>query len=122
MINISKNIRRLREAKGLSQENIAFDLGISQSTYSKIERDASNITVARLMKIAELLDVDVYDIFDKDRTERKASQNNSLSSNKPTNKDLNLFIEEIKHIYEKTLDAQEKHIAFLQKEMDKKRE
>ncbi len=121
MINISKNIRRLREAKGLSQENIAFDLGISQSTYSKIERDASNITVARLMKIAELLDVDVYDIFDKDRAERKTSQNNSLSSNKPTNKDLNLFIEEIKHIYEKTLDAQEKHIAFLQKEMDKKR-
>ncbi len=121
MINISKNIRRLREAKGLSQENIAFDLGISQSTYSKIERDASNITVARLMKIAELLDVDVYDICDKDRAERKASQNNSLSSNKPTNKDLNLFIEEIKHIYEKTLDAQEKHIAFLQKEMDKKR-
>ena len=59
MNNIGLNIRKIREKKGFSQDFIADKLGITQSTYGKLERDASTITVDRLYKLAEVLQEDL---------------------------------------------------------------
>jgi transcriptional regulator with XRE-family HTH domain len=52
-------IRRARAVKGLSQQNLADDMKISVVSYSKIERGLTELSVARLVQIAELLDMDV---------------------------------------------------------------
>ena len=58
MNNISINIKKLREKKGFSQKFVAEKLGINQSTYGKLERDESSITLDRLYKIADVLEED----------------------------------------------------------------
>lgn len=58
MNHLSVKIKRLREARNYSQDYLASQLQISQQTYSRIERDVSNLTVQRLQRIADILDYD----------------------------------------------------------------
>ncbi len=49
------NIRVRRSGLKFSQEYMAYKMNISQNAYSKIEIGKSQLTVARLYKIAEIL-------------------------------------------------------------------
>ncbi len=60
---IGKRIRKIRESKDLSQENVASELEISTSAYAKIERGATDPSANRLVQIAKVLEVDVTDFF-----------------------------------------------------------
>ena len=65
--DISKNIKRIREAKGLSQKEVisAIDMGAAQ--YSRIENGKTDPSVSTLVKIAKALGVSMADLFtDKD--------------------------------------------------------
>ena len=59
---IARNLRRLRVAAGLSQENFAVDAGLDRTYISRIERNLENPTVDTLEKIAVTLGVDIVDI------------------------------------------------------------
>jgi transcriptional regulator with XRE-family HTH domain len=50
---LSNNIRRIRVLNGLTQENVANDLGISLTAYGKIEQAKTDISFSRLCQIAE---------------------------------------------------------------------
>lgn len=54
---ISNEIRIVRQAKKLNQENVATELGISLTAYSKIERGLTHLSIVRLQQIAECLGV-----------------------------------------------------------------
>lgn len=56
---IAERIRRLRLTKGLSQQNMAFELGLSPSAYSNIERGVADVNISRLQQIATVFGVDV---------------------------------------------------------------
>lgn len=60
---VSANIRKIREYRNYTQDYLAAKLGISQNAYSKIELGYSNITLGRLINIAEILEVDLVDII-----------------------------------------------------------
>jgi transcriptional regulator with XRE-family HTH domain len=60
MNNIGEKIRLKRLEKQLSQENMAFELEISQAAYSKIELGQTVLTVRRIFEIAEILEVSPY--------------------------------------------------------------
>ncbi|PPJ46741.1 XRE family transcriptional regulator [Rhizobium sp. KAs_5_22] len=60
---IGWNIRRLRVAKGLSQERLALEAGIDRSYVGRIERGTENVTVSALETLALVLDVPVADLF-----------------------------------------------------------
>jgi transcriptional regulator with XRE-family HTH domain len=60
---IGYRIRKLRESKDFSQENMAGELGISTSAYSKIERGVTDTSVGRLNEIAKILEVDAAYFF-----------------------------------------------------------
>lgn len=63
MESICKNIRVIREIKGLSQEYMSLKLGISQSAYAKLERGETKMTVSRLRAICQLLEIDISQLF-----------------------------------------------------------
>ncbi len=63
MGSVTENIKNIRRQKGISQESIAYDLGIDYSTYGKIERGQIGLTVDRLEKIATILDVSIEEIY-----------------------------------------------------------
>jgi transcriptional regulator with XRE-family HTH domain len=58
-IEVGNKIRKIRLKKGYSQEYMAFNLHISQKTYSRIENNQSKCDIDRLVKIADLLEVDI---------------------------------------------------------------
>lgn len=55
MNNVGIVIRKIREQKGLSQENMSFELGISQPAYAKLEKKDDRINIPRLIQIAAIL-------------------------------------------------------------------
>jgi transcriptional regulator with XRE-family HTH domain len=71
---ISYRIRKLREAKDLSQENVAFELGLSRSGYNKIETGATDPSAKRLLQIAEVLEVDVKEFFTDSKTPKTSEE------------------------------------------------
>lgn len=62
-IKIGQQIRRIRQSRDLSQENIASELDITKGAFSKIERGATNVPITRLLQIAVVLEVDVREFF-----------------------------------------------------------
>lgn len=71
---IAYRIRKLRESKDYSQENMAGELGISTSAYSKIERGVTDTSVSRLDAIAKILDVDVIYFFQEQQIISKVEE------------------------------------------------
>jgi transcriptional regulator with XRE-family HTH domain len=58
-----KLIRRRREQMGLSQQDMAERLNMSQSTYSRIEQKDEDITIRQLKTIAEVLKIQLADLL-----------------------------------------------------------
>lgn len=56
---VAANIRKTRELRNYTQDYLAAKLDISQNAYSKIELGYSNITLNRLLCIADILETDV---------------------------------------------------------------
>jgi transcriptional regulator with XRE-family HTH domain len=56
--DLGKKIRIARLLRGLSQENVAFELGIKQQTYQLIENGTTHITEIRFEKISKILGVE----------------------------------------------------------------
>ncbi len=61
--NLGHKIKKLRELRNFSQEYMADQLGLSQSAYSKLETDQTELTYNRLSKIADALQLSVSDII-----------------------------------------------------------
>ncbi|WP_339706418.1 helix-turn-helix transcriptional regulator [uncultured Sphingosinicella sp.] len=61
---LGRNLRRLREAKGLSQEAFAFEANIHRTYISDIERGARNPTITVVDKIAAALGVKAGQLLD----------------------------------------------------------
>lgn len=60
---VGGNVRRLRERKRLSQEQLAHDAGINLSTLTKLERGVGNPTLSTIVQIAEQLGVNPGKLF-----------------------------------------------------------
>lgn len=61
--HIHQNIVRIRKAKGYSHEYMALRLGISQTTYCKLEHNKTKLYVDRLYQISEILEVEVAELL-----------------------------------------------------------
>ncbi len=62
--NLSNNVKRLREAKGLSQEKLARLADVANNTLIKMESgENKNPTLETLKKVAKALDVSVDDLI-----------------------------------------------------------
>jgi predicted transcriptional regulator/DNA-binding XRE family transcriptional regulator len=56
---IGRSVRRLRQERGMTQQALAVQLGISASYLNLIEHDQRGVTAALLIKVAETLRVDL---------------------------------------------------------------
>jgi len=63
-VKVGQNIKRLRNNKGLSQEQFAFEADLHRTYISDIERGNRNPTVTVLEKIANALDVRPGELLD----------------------------------------------------------
>lgn len=63
---VAKNLRRIRHAKGLSQEELADRAGVNRNYIGLLERERHAATVDMLEQIAAVLEVDAVDFFRTD--------------------------------------------------------
>ncbi|WP_289064410.1 helix-turn-helix transcriptional regulator [uncultured Zobellia sp.] len=63
LVEFGKNVRELRKAKGLSQEELAFRAELHRTYIGMIERAEKNITLLNIQKIANALDTSIADLF-----------------------------------------------------------
>jgi HTH-type transcriptional regulator / antitoxin HipB len=52
-------LQGFRKAAGLTQREVALRLGVTQQTYSALERNADSIGAARLLKLLNILGVEL---------------------------------------------------------------
>lgn len=60
---VATNLRRLRHAKSMSQEELADRAGINRNYVGMLEREQHSATVDMLEKLAEILEADPAEFF-----------------------------------------------------------
>jgi transcriptional regulator with XRE-family HTH domain len=70
---VARNIRRIRVARGLSQEALAVDAEIDRTYVSRLERNLENPTVGVLERVAKALHCPIVDLFAQSGTGRVAT-------------------------------------------------
>jgi transcriptional regulator with XRE-family HTH domain len=110
MDKIIENIKKFRELKGITREQLASDLGMSTSGYSKIERGEVDLSISKIQKISEVLGVEISEILNFDATQIFNVQNNNL---------LQGIGGKAETMHFHTDDYREKYIKMLEKEIDR---
>lgn len=60
---VGQNLKRIRVAQAVSQEQLAFDAGVDRSYLGGIERGEENPSVDTLEKVARILNIELIDLF-----------------------------------------------------------
>jgi DNA-binding XRE family transcriptional regulator len=60
---IKNNIKSLRVKKGLTQEDVAYLMGISRATYNDYETNPLNVKIDTYNKMADIFDCNLVDFF-----------------------------------------------------------
>jgi transcriptional regulator with XRE-family HTH domain len=127
-LHIGRKIGRIREMKGIKQEALAIELGVSQQTVSNIEK-SSKVEDEVLEKIAKALGVtgdairnfseeavtNYFNTFNDSSVNQGAVGSNNFNCTfNPLDKLLEV-IEENKKLYERLLDSEREKVEMLRK-------
>ena len=111
MNTIGTRIRKIREERGIKQEYIADEMGITQSSYGRLEKDDNRLTATKLIKISEILNVSVSVLFGEKAT-------NVIHENKGDNAQAQIgtFVQQDKE----HIESLKEEIKFLRKILEDK--
>lgn len=77
LVKLGARIRDFRKQKGISQADMAAELDISITAFSKIERGITNLSISRLEDIATILNIPIVALlFDEDTNSYNTSPHN----------------------------------------------
>jgi transcriptional regulator with XRE-family HTH domain len=63
---VSKNVKKYRRKKGLTQMNLAMEIGMTGGAYlgrAENRKDLQHFNISHLAKISKVLQVDIKDFF-----------------------------------------------------------
>jgi transcriptional regulator with XRE-family HTH domain len=105
---IGTKIKFLREDRKITQDFIANKLGISQTAYSKIENNQTQLTIERLKEISQILEVSEMDLINGSPINQfnveKIDKNFAY---------INTFMETQKDVYERLIAEKDSQIQQL---------
>lgn len=100
-----ENIKKFRELKNLTRDEIADKLEMSVSGYSKLERGEVDITLSKLFRIADILEVSVSQILNFDASQIFNVSDHGIA-NVGIKSQTNNYQDEYKDKYIKMLEAE----------------
>ncbi|TQD39687.1 helix-turn-helix domain-containing protein [Haloflavibacter putidus] len=127
--HIGRKISRIRELRGMKQEALALELGVSQQTVSHLEQ-SETIEEDKLDEVAKVLGVSkeaienfseenlIYNIQNNYEGSNKGASSVSVSNLNCTFNPLDKLVEaheENKKLYERLLTAEKEKVAYLEK-------
>lgn len=115
--HIGRKISRIRELRGMKQEALVIELGVSQQAVSNIEKSAA-IEADLLAQVAEILGVTseaienfseeaVFNIINNTFQDNSSNNNNYLCTINPLDK--------IIELYERLLEAEKSKVEYLER-------
>jgi transcriptional regulator with XRE-family HTH domain len=113
---VLSNIRKVRELRNVTRDQLAADLGLSSSGYSKIERGEIELTLFRLYQIADALEVKAQQIleFDVSQLLGKNHLENTASAFGPQTLQIDLAHKYIERLEEENLRLKSELSAYRQ--------
>ena len=121
--HIGRKITRIRELRGMKQEALAQELGISQQSVSHIEQSES-LEAERLERVAKALGV-TKEAIENFNEETAINYFNSFHDNSFNNWAFNAHhcnfnpLNKVVELYERLVQAEKDKVAYLEKLMDK---
>lgn len=122
-MKIGEKIRKVRELKNLSQENVVLELGMSLAGYGRIERNEVDINLEKLHKIALIFCIKPEDLLTFDEKfvfnisgSLNSGYNNNPVFNQHTPTEVKQLYEDKIILLEQLLHAKNNEIAYLKKE------
>jgi len=107
--NVIIKIASARKKKGLSYENMAEELKITPPAYRKIETGETKLTVERLFRISELLDMPLTELLEVGNVFHQTVNESSVGYQQLGE---NFYLEN-KEIYEKLIKSKDEQIELL---------
>ncbi|MRX41533.1 helix-turn-helix domain-containing protein [Flavobacterium sp. LC2016-23] len=112
--SVKNKIKTIRELRNYTQEYMAYQLGITQAGYSKIEKGKTTLSYVKLEEISRILEVSIEDIisFDSQRYFKglhTPNYNNNINSHTSCNVLKGLYEDKIK-LLEKLLNKTESEL------------
>jgi len=99
--NLGLKIRQLRKARGLTQEQLAEKLDIDNKHLSKIEKGDHKPTYKLILKLAEVLQINIYDFsgleFKQNETDPIYLKSLRILNSAKNPKEKEYYLESLKH-------------------------
>lgn len=113
-MKVGENIRKIRDLKGFSQDYLANKLGVSQTAIHNIEGNITKVTVEKLKKIADILEVTPEQILEfSDSKIFNTTFSDNASNNGNVVAYINENFEKERQLYERLLVEKDRIIADL---------
>ena len=111
-MTIGSKIKKIREIKGYTQEDMADKLGMSAQGYGKLERDEADIPYSRLEQIARAFNMKAEDVTSFDEkyvfyNYAQANQGHNVIYQNINDNEKKLYEDKIKLLEEKIAYQQE---------------
>jgi transcriptional regulator with XRE-family HTH domain len=116
-MSVNEKIKLIREAKGLTQEQVAEKLGISPTAYGNIERGDNDPKLSRLQEISDVLGITVSELLDL--TDKTVLNINLNRKDKGKNK-YNVYLSSSSELEKQQLiiELKDKELAMQQREIE----
>lgn len=111
MDSVLESIKEIRKKKGYSHEYMAHMLDLSQVAYTKLESNQTKLTVERLYKIAEILEVEIGELLDI----QPSNQFNQTNKDSSTG-----YLQQIENFHQENKEQNEKIIALYEQRIEDK--
>lgn len=122
--HIGRKISRIRELRGMKQEALAAELGISQESVSQLEQ-SETIEEERLEQVAKVLGVSLEGL--KNFSEESIFHNiNNFNDNSVNNGPLNNFhctfnpLDKVVELYERLVETEKEKVKYLEELLKRK--
>lgn len=103
-------IKKLRELRNYTQEFMAEKLSMSQTGYSNIERDETDVSLSRLQQIAKVLEIRLQDLLGFDEkmvfvgaVNNSQGNNGVIFSSETFERERKLYEEQIKQLKDEVI-------------------
>lgn len=95
VMDIAKNIKAVREKKGIKQIDMATRMNLERSNYSRIENKGNDISISQLQEIADALEVPLFELIYPKEAKALNKANEAIPSLIKENEDLLNFKKQV---------------------------
>jgi len=118
MEDFGRKLVDLRKQRGISQEQLAMDLNVSQSTISNYEQGLTKPDTNILKKICDYFNVPIAYMFSDEKIIFHTVENHHGNSGYMINSTLNTYTDKLIELYELRLKEKEELISFLKTKIE----